>query len=272
MTTGPSFAGKVAIVTGGGTGLGLEVTRGLLRAGARAVVVASRDVSHHAAIRAEAAAEGHLVDSIALDVREPDAVLEAFRAAASRHGSLDVLIANAAGNFLAPSLRLPAKGWRAVVDIALSGTFFCAQAAGRIMAKQEGGGSIVTIGATYAWTGMPGVVHSAAAKAGVLALTRSLAVEWAPLRIRVNCVAPGPFHSDGAAGNLWPDDAMRRALEASIPAGRFGTAAEVARAVLWIASSDAAFVTGECLVIDGGQWLGKGLHGAPPPGAARRAP
>jgi NAD(P)-dependent dehydrogenase (short-subunit alcohol dehydrogenase family) len=225
-----------------------------------AVVVASRSIEHHEAIRAAAEEFDGVVDSVALDVREPDRVEEVFRAAAERHGGLDVMVANAAGNFAVPSMRLKPKGWRAVIDIALSGAFYSCQSAGRIM-KENGGGSIVTIGTTYSWTGMPGVVHSAAAKAGVLAMTRTLAVEWAPLNIRVNNVAPGPFHSDGAAANLWPDEEVKKRIERAIPLKRFAAVEEVADAVLYLASDGAAYVTGECLVIDGGAWLGKGLGG-----------
>jgi NAD(P)-dependent dehydrogenase (short-subunit alcohol dehydrogenase family) len=255
------FEGQVAFVTGGGTGLGFEVSRQLLELGARVVVVASRSREHHERILAEAETLGRgRVESIVLDVREPDRVDEAVRGVAERHGGLDVMINNAAGNFIAPSLRLKSKAWRAVIDIALSGTFYGCQSAGRVMAKR-GGGSIVNIAATYAWTGMPGVVHSAAAKAGVVALTRTLAVEWSQLRIRVNAVAPGPFHSDGAAQNLWPDDDARKALLGTIPSGAFASVEEVAESVIYLASRASPSLTGEVLVIDGGQWLGKGLHG-----------
>jgi NAD(P)-dependent dehydrogenase (short-subunit alcohol dehydrogenase family) len=260
MLRDDTFAGKVCWVTGGGTGLGLEVSRGLLRLGAKAVIVASRDATHHATIVAEGAGR---VESAVIDVREPDRLDDLARSIHARHGGLDVCIANAAGNFVVPSLRVKPKAWRAVIDIALSGAFYTCQAAGRIMAKTGKGGSIVTIGATYAWTGMPGVVHSAAAKAGLLAVTRTLAVEWANLGIRVNCVAPGPFHSEGAQRNLWPDDEHLRAIERSIPLGRLADAKEVAEAVLFLASPAASYITGDCLVMDGGHWLGKGLHADP---------
>ncbi len=260
MLQSNTFAEKVCLVTGGGTGLGLEVSRGFLALGARAVVVASRDAAHHAAIVEEGKGR---VESAVVDVREPDRLHELCDGIRARHGGLDVCIANAAGNFVVPSLRLKSKAWRAVIDIALSGAFYTCQAAGKAMVKSGRGGAIVTIGATYAWTGMPGVVHSAAAKAGVLAITRTLAVEWAQYGIRVNCVAPGPFHSEGAQRNLWPDDEHLRAIERSIPLGRLADAKEVAQSVLFLASPAASYITGDCLVMDGGHWLGKGLHGDP---------
>lgn len=253
-----TFEGKVALVTGGGTGLGFEISRGLLALGAKTVVVASRNPDHHERIQEAASEYPGELEAMVLDVREPDRVDEAFLDVARRHGGLDVVVCNAAGNFFVPSMRLKPKGWRAVIDIALSGTFYCAQSAGRIMAK-SGGGSIVTIGATYAWTGMPGVVHSAAAKAGVLALTRTLAVEWAPQGIRINCVVPGAFHSGGAEKNLWPDENIKEAIENAIPLKRLARLDEVVDAVLYVASPQASYITGESLVIDGGAWLGKGL-------------
>jgi NAD(P)-dependent dehydrogenase (short-subunit alcohol dehydrogenase family) len=175
---------------------------------------------------------------------------------------LDLLVNNAAGNFVRPALRLPPRAWQSVIDIALSGVFYCAQAAARVMGESGRGGAIANVVAPYAWSGCPGVVHSAAAKAGVLALTYTLAVEWAPLSIRVNAVAPGPFASEGADARLWPSAEMENRVREQIPAGRFGRAREVADAVLYLLSPAAVYVTGACLTIDGGWWLGKGLFGA----------
>lgn len=262
MTPEEPFRGKVALVTGGAGGLGRRVTLRLLEFGAAAVVVASRDRSRHRAVVEQAAAFAGDVESIELDVRDPDRNVEVFEDVARRHGRLDAVVLAAAGNFLVPSIRLKPKGWRAVLDIALSGVFYGCQAAARAM-RDRGGGAICTIGATYAWTGMPGVVHSAAAKAGVLALTRTLAVEWAPLGIRVNCVAPGPFESEGAGKNLWPTEELRRRVARSVPTGRFVDVDEVAGAVCYLLSDSASSITGECLVVDGGAWLGKGLFAQP---------
>lgn len=252
-----TFQDQIAVVTGGGTGLGLEVSRALGRLGAT-VIVMSRDPAHHEAILADGAREGFPVRSRALDVREPDRVAEAFRDVTREFGRLDLLVNNAAGNFVCPAEKLRAKGWRAVVDIALSGAFYCAQAAGRPMLKQ-GRGTIVNVIATYAWSGMPGVVHSAAAKAGLWAVTRTLAAEWGSRGVRVVAVAPGAFESQGANRNLWPSEEAQDSVRRGIPAQRFATAFEVAQAVAFLASPWASYVNGSCLTMDGGRELPVGL-------------
>lgn len=264
-----AFAGRGALVTGGGTGLGLEISRLLARLGAK-VAIASRNPEHHAEFLDEAATEGWTARAEVMDVREPDTVKQVFDAVAAAFGSLDVLVNNAAGNFIRPAMTLPPKGWRAVIDIALSGVFYCSQAAGRIMAKQEEGGAIVNIIAPYAWTGCPGVVHSVSAKAGVLAMSKSLAVEWAGQGIRVNCVAPGPFESEGASSRLWPTEEMRAAIEKAVPMGRFAGTDEVARATVYLASPQAAYISGATLTVDGAWSLGKGLIGDADPAAVPR--
>ncbi len=256
-----SFRDRVVVVTGGGTGLGLETSRAFGRLGAR-VRVLSRDAEHHRTIVEDGAREGFSVESEVLDVRDPDRVAEVFLGIAKRDGRIDVLVNNAAGNFVCPAEKLRAKGWRAVIDIALSGAFFCAQSAGRVMLRQ-GDGAIVNVIATYAWTGMPGVVHSAAAKAGLWAVTRTLAGEWGSRGVRVNAIAPGVFDSQGAAQNLWPTPEAREAVVRAVPAGRFATPFEVAQGIVWLASPFAAYVNGTCLTMDGGRELQRGLHEAP---------
>lgn len=249
-----TFAGQVAVVTGGGTGLGLQISRGLAALGAT-VVIASRTAEHHRTFLDEARARNWKADSLVLDVREPKLVRLAAEDVVARHGHVDILVNNAAGNFVCPAERLSSNAWRAVLGIVLDGTFYCSQHFGRGMIARERG-SILNVVATYAWTGMAGVVHSASAKAGVLAMTRSLAVEWSRFNVRVNAIAPGPFESDGARANLWPDEATKHAIEAQIPLRRFATADEVAAQCLWLLAPASAYVTGECLVVDGGASVG----------------
>jgi len=244
----------VAVVTGGGTGLGLQISRGLAALGAT-VVIASRTSEHHTEFLTEARAHNWKAHGVALDVREPQHVRLAAERIALDHGAVDILVNNAAGNFVCPAERLSANAWRAVLGIVLDGTFYCSQHFGRGMIAR-GEGQILNIVATYAWTGMAGVVHSASAKAGVLAMTRSLAVEWARFGLRVNAIAPGPFESDGARANLWPDEDTKRTLEQAVPLKRFAHADEVAAQCLWLLSPASAYVTGECLVIDGGASVG----------------
>ena len=261
MIAEDAFRDRVALVTGGGTGLGLEIARSLARRGAR-VVLASRSPEHLEAGRTELAG-----DALALpcDVRDPHAVRRLVAETVERLGGLDVVVNNAAGNFVRPAERLPEKAFANVVDIVLNGTFNVSRAAGNAMIASGRGGVILNVVATYAWTGGPGTVHSACAKAGVLAMTRTLAVEWARRRIRVVAIAPGPFDSKGAADRLWPSAELEERVRASIPLGRFARREEVAEAAAWLCSDAASYVTGECLTLDGGAWLGRGILGADEP-------
>ena len=251
-----AFAGQVAVVTGGGTGLGLEISRGLARLGAD-VVIASRSAEHHTALLEEAERENWKVEARELDLREAPAVRNLADQLVSEKGHVDILVNNAAGNFVCPAERLSTNAWRAVLGIVLDGTFYASKSFGLHMIR-AGQGSILNVVATYAWTGMPGVVHSASAKAGVLAMTKTLAAEWASHGIRVNAVAPGPFQSDGAKANLWPDEDMERRIREQIPLKRFARRDEVAAHCLHLLSPLASYITGECLVIDGGLTLASG--------------
>ncbi len=251
-----TFEGRVGIVTGGGTGIGFGIARELARLGAT-VVLASRKEEHLAPaveqLRSEtgrAAAHFHV-----LDVRDAEAVEGMAAKVAADHGRIDFLVNNAAGNFISPADQLTANGWSAVIGIVLNGTFFCTSAVGKRMIASKNGGTILNVIANYAWTGAPGVVHSASAKAGVLAMTQTLAVEWARHKIRVNAIAPGPVHTEGASKRLFPDPMIEEGIRKTIPLRRFAALEEVANAATYLLSDYAAYVTGEAMVIDGGQWL-----------------
>ncbi len=248
----------VALVTGGGTGLG-RVTSLALAAAGFPVAVFSRSEEHVGTMAAELRTLGTRALGIAGDVRDPDAVEAAVSRIEEELGPIGVLVNNAAGNFMVPAEKLTPNGFRAVVEIVLHGTWFCSSAVGRRMLGR-GRGIMVNVIATYAETGMPGLVHSAAAKAGVLSLTRSLAAEWGARGIRVNAVAPGIMVTEGAATNLnFADAATQEKLIGTIPARRLATLDEVAAAIVHLCSPAADYITGTCLTIDGGLSLPGGF-------------
>jgi len=249
-----TFDGRTAIVTGGGSGLGRAIAVELARLGA-AVTVAGRRPEPLAETVQFVGERGGRVLAHPTDVRDPDAVEALVEATVSGFGRVDLLVNNAAGNFVARAEDLSPNGWRAVVSIVLDGSFLCSRAAGRRMIEQGEGGAILSVIASYAWTGGPGTVHSAAAKAGVLALTRTLAVEWARHGIRVNCICPGPTDTEGAAAALWPSEEDRARVAATVPLGRLATPEEVAAWAAALLSPYAGYITGENLTIDGGHWL-----------------
>jgi NAD(P)-dependent dehydrogenase (short-subunit alcohol dehydrogenase family) len=249
-----TFGGRVAVVTGGGTGLGRAIADELARLGA-AVVVAGRRPEPLEETVAAIAGRGGRAHPQPTDVREPDQVEALIASAVERFGRVDVLVNNAAGNFVVRAEDLTPNGWRAVVGIVLEGGFLCARAAARRMIQQGDGGAVLSVLASYAWTGGPGTVHSAAAKAGLLAMTRTLAVEWAPYRIRVNTVTPGPTETEGAGTALWPTDEDRERVAATVPLGRLARPEEVAWWAAALCSTYADYVTGANLTIDGGHWL-----------------
>jgi NAD(P)-dependent dehydrogenase (short-subunit alcohol dehydrogenase family) len=246
-----TFEGKAAIVTGGGTGLGRAIALELGRLGA-SVAVAGRRPEPLAETVALLARPGLAVPT---DVRDPEAVEALVAGTVEAFGRVDVLVNNAAGNFVVRAEDLSPNGWRAVVSIVLDGGFLCSRAAGRQMIEQGDGGAILSVIASYAWTGGPGTVHSAAAKAGLVAMTRTLAVEWAGHGIRANCICPGPTDTEGAGAALWPTDADRERVAATIPLGRLATPHEVAVWATALCSPYAGYITGETLTIDGGHWL-----------------
>jgi len=252
---------QVAVITGGGTGIGLAIAKRLGCLGAR-IAIASRNAEHLE--QGSNALRETGIDALAvqLDVRLPDQVDEMVLRTVKHFGSLDILVNNAAGNFICRAENLSPNGWNAVIGIVLNGSFYCSRAVGQYMIARKRGGSIISILANYVWTGSQGTIHSAAAKAGVMSMTQTLAVEWAPYGIRVNAVAPGPIEaSPGAAQQLWNSPEAVDRITAAIPGHRWGTPTQVADAVAFLAAEQSSFISGEILTIDGGTWINRGTFG-----------
>lgn len=248
------LSGKIIIVTGGGTGLGKSMARRFGELGAN-LVITSRKQEVIEATAKEIRNTGAEVLTIPCDVRKPDQVHDMVSRTIEHFGKIDILLNNAAGNFISPTENLTEGGFKVVVDIVLNGTFNCTLAVGKHMIK-NGGGVILNMVTTYAWTGSGYVVPSAAAKAGVLAITRSLAVEWAKYGIRTVAIAPGPFPTEGAWSRLVPPGlGIKKKMKNRIPLKRFGEHSELANLASYLVSDYAAYINGEVVTIDGGEWL-----------------
>ncbi len=251
------LAARSILVTGGGSGLGLAMAKAFAAHGAHVTIAGRRRERLQAAEReiAAGAREGGKAAHLPADVREPDEVAALMRFAVSRFGKVDGLVNNAAGNFLALSEKLSPNGFDAVVRTVLYGSVNCTLAVGRHLMERRAPGTVLSILATYAETGTAFALPSACGKAGVLAMTRSLAVEWAPFGIRLNAIAPGPIPTEGAFSRLMANEEAKKNALGRIPVGRFGTPEEIARLATFLMSDICPFQTGDCVTMDGAEWL-----------------
>lgn len=247
---------QVAIVTGGATGIGKDVALELARHGANIALV-SRNKERLETCAQEIKTLGREALVVPTDISDPKQVQVMAQKVMQEFKKVDILINNAAANFIRPTENISSVRWEKIIDIVLNGTFFCASEVGRHMLDQNYG-RIINIVATYAWTGAPGFAPSCAAKAGVVALTKTLGAEWASRGVLVNAIAPGAINTPQTQERLWPTKEIQQKLLQSIPLGRFGSTMDVANLALFLASPMGNNISGEVLVSDGGWSLGKG--------------
>ena len=247
---------KVILITGGGTGLGKSMGKYFSELGAK-LIITSRKMEHlQSAAEEIMQATGNPVLPVTCDVRDYEAVEKMLQQSIDHFGKIDVLLNNAAGNFISPTEKLSHRAFDPVVDIVLKGSYNCTLALGKLWIQNAQNGNILSIVTTYAWTGSAYVVPSACAKAGVLAMTRSLAVEWAKYSIRFNAIAPGPFPTKGAWERLFPENLQKLiSPEMSVPLRRVGKHQELANLAAYLVSDFSAYINGEVITIDGGEWL-----------------
>lgn len=256
MLKDDALKGKTIVVTGGGTGLGKAMATYFLKLGANLVITSRKiDVLRKTAQEMEEQTGGKVL-AVQCDVREYEQVENVLAETLSRFGNVDVLVNNAAGNFISPTERLSANAFSSIIDIVLKGTVNCTLAFGKHWIKQKQAASVLNIVTTYAFTGSAYVVPSACAKGGVLALTRSLAVEWGKYGIRSNAIAPGPFPTKGAWDRLLPGDlAEKFDFKNRVPLKRVGDHQELANLAAFLVSDFSSYINGEIITIDGGEWL-----------------
>lgn len=259
MLKDDALKGKTIIVTGGGTGLGKSMGTYFLELGANLVITSRRmEVLEKTKAELEEKTGGKVLP-VACDVRNYEQVENVIAETEKAFGSVEGLLNNAAGNFVSPTERLSHRAFDSIVDIVLKGSYNFTLAMGKKWIAQEQAGTILNIVTTYAWTGSGYVVPSACAKAGVLAMTRSLAVEWAKYKIRSNAIAPGPFPTEGAWSRLLPGDMQEKFdLSKRVPLCRVGEHQELANLAAYLMSDYSAYVNGEVVTIDGGEWMQNG--------------
>jgi peroxisomal 2,4-dienoyl-CoA reductase len=249
---------KVVLVTGGGTGIGRSIALHMAACGAD-VVLASRNLDNLRVITTEIEARGRRALPVRTDIRHVEQIDAMVQKAVASFGRIDVLVNNAAGSFLAAARKITPKGWQSIIDTTLNGTFYCSRAVGLQMIEQ-GKGKIINITATLHFKGSPGMIAPTAAKAGVEALTKTLALEWARFNILVNAIAPGPISTEGAERHLWSNQAFHDMVKRGVPLGRFGRPEDVANMAVYLASPAGDYITGATMVVDGGEWLKKGAE------------
>lgn len=254
-----SLKNKTIIITGGGTGLGRSMGKYFLQLGANLVITSrKKDVLEKAASELSKETGGKVL-AVPCDVRKYEEIENVIKSAEGEFGSVNGVLNNAAGNFISPTERLSHRAFDIVVDIVLKGTYYTTLAAGKNWIAKKQPGTFLNIVTTYAWTGSGYVVPSACGKAGVLALTRSLAVEWAKYNIRCNAIAPGPFPTEGAWSRLLPGDLVKKFDPAQrVPLKRVGEHQELANLAAYLMSDFSSYINGEVITIDGGEWLRNG--------------
>lgn len=247
---------QTMIVTGGSSGMGKAMATRFVEEGHQ-VVITGRNEEKLTAVKQELKKLGKgAIHTVSMDVRKTEDIDRMIAETIDTFGTIDGLVNNAAGNFVVAAEDLSTNGWNSVIDIVLNGTFYCSQAVGKYWIKEGIKGKILNMVATYAWDAGAGVVHSSAAKAGVLNLTRTLAVEWgAKYGIRVNAIAPGPIERTGGAEKLMLSPEMAEKTKQSVPLKRFGQPEEIAGLANFLFSDEASYINGEVVTMDGGQWL-----------------
>ncbi|WP_276349277.1 SDR family oxidoreductase [Daejeonella sp. JGW-45] len=256
MLRDDALSGKTIVVTGGGTGLGRAMSTYFLKLGANVVITSRKlDVLTKAASEMQSETAGNVLP-LQCDVRNPDEIETVLKSSIEAFGGVHGLLNNAAGNFISPTERLSANAFSTIIDIVLKGTANCTMAFGKHWIKEKQAGTILNIVTTYAFTGSGYVVPSACAKGGVLAMTRSLAVEWGKYGIRTNAIAPGPFPTKGAWDRLLPGDMARKFdFRNRVPLRRVGEYQELANLAAFMLSDFSGYINGEVITIDGGEWL-----------------
>ncbi len=257
-----ALAGRVAMITGGGSGIGFGIAKAFAQAGAR-LILASRDLERLNTAVDHIKSNGGEAIAIQVDVRSFENVRDAVQRAVEAYGSLDIMIANAAGNFVVPVAEMSPNAWKVVIDIDLNGTFFCARAAHDALKASRFGGRLIAISTTRALEGWPGCAHAGAAKAGIMSLIRTLAGEWGADGIRCNTIAPGAIGDTEGTKRIYESQGRAERELSSIPLGAFGKTADIANAAVFLCSDGGSYITGADLVVDGGRNRSRAGSGVP---------